>query len=195
MGVDGLRELATPVATNRSRSEDVPGVVVTVTTDGSRSMLVEVQALVASSVGAPRRVAHRVSAQRLSLMLAVLESRCNTNVAAHDVFAATAGGLPAAEPANDLALALAIASAAQGFAVAATVAAVGEVGLTGEIRPVGSLTRRVREAARLGCRTVLVPSEGEFEPVSGVEVRRCRTLSEAINVVRESPGESDSDRL
>jgi DNA repair protein RadA/Sms len=164
----------------------VPGVVFTVTNDGSRSFLVEVQALVASSSGSPRRVAHQVSSQRLSLMLAVLEARCDIDVSAADVFSATAGGLAATEPGVDLALALAVASAAVGFSVPRSLVAVGEVGLAGELRAVSGLTRRVREAQRLGATKVLVPATGELDVVEGVSVRRCASLAEAIAAAREN---------
>ncbi len=159
---------------------DVPGVVLTVTNDGSRSFPVEVQALVARSSGPTRRVAHQVSAQRLALLLAVLESRCGVETASFDVFAATAGGLAATEPGVDVALALAVASAAGGFAVPASLVAIGEVGLAGELRAVGGLARRVREAARLGATMALVPAEGEAGEVAGVTVRRCRSLADAL---------------
>ena len=182
MGPAGLRDLADPATAFRGPSLGVPGVVVALTNDGSRSLLVEVQALVTPSVGAPRRVAHQVSGQRLSLLLAVLEARCAVATGSLDVFAATAGALAAGEPGVDLALAIAVASAARGFAVAPTLAAVGEVGLAGELRAVPGLSRRVREAARLGITTVLVPTEGDLEEVGGIEVWRVRSLAEALEV-------------
>ena len=158
----------------------VPGVVLTVTNDGSRSFPVEIQALVARSSSPTRRVAHQVSSQRLSLLLAVLDARCGVDTAALDVFAATAGGLAATEPGVDVALALAVASAVLGFAVPATTVALGEVGLAGELRAVGGLSRRVREAARLGATTVLVPAGGEAVEVAGVALVPCRSLREAL---------------
>ncbi len=184
----GLRDLPEAAVTLRRPGTEVPGVVFTVTNDGSRSFLVEVQALVASSSGSPRRVAHQVSSQRLSLMLAVLESRCDIDVSNLDVFSATAGGLAASEPGVDLALALAVASAAVGFAVSRSLVAVGEVGLAGELRAVSGLSRRVREAKRLGARDVVVPTSGELDEVEGISVRRCATLAEAMAVARQSRG-------
>jgi len=181
---DGLRELPDTALTLRQSEAPVSGVVFTVTNDGSRSFLVELQALVASSTGSPRRVAHQVSSQRLSLLLAVLEARCDINVSTVDVFAATAGGLSATEPGVDLALAIAVASASVGFTVPSGLVAVGEVGLAGELRPVSGLTRRVSEARRLGATRVVVPSAGEFEPVAGIEIERCETLEAAIAAVR-----------
>jgi DNA repair protein RadA/Sms len=176
---DGLREMVDATVL-RGPALGVPGVVFTVTNDGSRSFLIEMQALVATGSGSPRRVAHQVSSQRLALLLAVLESRCAIDTSACDVFAATAGGLPANEPGVDVALALAVASAVLNFAVPRTVAVMGEVGLAGELRAVTGLSRRVREAQRLGATLAVVPSEGELEDVTGVEVIRCRTLAEAI---------------
>ena len=181
---EGLRELPDVAFALRGPQLDVPGVVFAVTNDGSRSLLVEVQALVASSSGSPRRVAHQVSSQRLALLLAVLEARCNIDTSAADVFAATAGGLPANEPGVDVALALAVASAALNFAVPRSLAAMGEVGLAGELRGVAGLTRRVREAQRLGATAVIVPAQGELEEVPGVRVFRCHSLAEAIEVAR-----------
>jgi DNA repair protein RadA/Sms len=184
---EGLRDLPDAALALGQKTADVSGVVFTVTNDGSRSFLVEVQALVASSTGAPRRVAHQVSSQRLSLMLAVLEARCDIDVSGLDVFAATAGGLAAVEPGVDLALALAVASAAVSFAVPRSLVAVGEVGLAGELRAVSGLSRRVREAQRLGAQRVVVPAAGELDGVDAVgrvEVIRCATLAEAISASR-----------
>ena len=176
---EGLREMADATVL-RGPELDVPGVVFTVTNDGSRSFLIEMQALVATASGSPRRVAHQVSSQRLALLLAVLESRCAIDTSGLDVFAATAGGLPANEPAVDVALAMSVASATLGFSVPRRWAAMGEVGLAGELRAVTGLTRRVREAQRLGATVVVVPGEGDLEEVPGVDVIRCGTLAAAI---------------
>ena len=181
---EGLRDLPDAALAMRGPQLDVPGVVFTVTNDGTRSLLVEMQALVASASGAPRRVAHQVSSQRLSLLLAVLEARCDVDTSGVDVFAATAGGLPANEPGVDVALALAVASAVLHFAVPRTLAAVGEVGLAGELRAVSGLSRRVREAQRLGATSVIVPADGEFDGVGAMTVYRCRSLAEAIEAAR-----------
>jgi len=181
---EGLRDLPDAALVMRGPQLEVPGVVFTVTNDGTRSLLVEMQALVASSSGAPRRVAHQVSSQRLSLLLAVLEARCDVDTSGADVFAATAGGLPANEPGVDVALALAVASAALHFAVPRTLAAVGEVGLAGELRAVSGLSRRVREAQRLGATSVIVPAQGELDGVVAMTVYRCRSLGEAIEAAR-----------
>jgi DNA repair protein RadA/Sms len=181
---EGLRELDDVSRSLRGPQLDVPGVVLTVANDGSRSFLVEIQALVAHSLGSVRRVAYQVSSQRLSLLLAVLESRCGVDTSALDVFAATAGGLSANEPSVDVALALAVASVTLGFSVPSTMVAIGEVGLAGELRAVTGLTRRVKEAARLGATLVIVPGEGELEDVAGVTVIRCDSLAKAIDAAQ-----------
>jgi DNA repair protein RadA/Sms len=181
---EGLLELNDASRSLRGPQLDVPGVVLTVTNDGSRSFLVEIQALVAHASGSTRRVAYQVSSQRLSLLLAVLESRCGVDTSALDVFAATAGGLAANEPGVDVALALAVASAVRDFAVPPTLVALGEVGLAGELRAVSGLTRRVREASRLGATVVIVPGEGELDDVAGVTVIRCHSLVEAIGAAQ-----------
>ena len=177
MDAGGLRDLPEPSLT---RAPAAPGVVLGVTSDGTRSLVVEVQALVVAAGSSPRRVAHQVSGQRLALLLAVLEARCAVATGGCDVFAATAGGLPATDPGIDVALALAVASATAGFVVARDVAAIGEVGLAGELRGVVGLARRVREAARRGASTVIVPAEGELEATPGVRLVRCATLDAAI---------------
>ncbi|HTT59973.1 MAG TPA: ATPase domain-containing protein [Acidimicrobiales bacterium] len=184
MGTDGLREITDASVSLRGPQLDVPGVVLTVTNDGSRSFLVEIQALVAHASGATKRVAYQLSSPRLSLLLAVLEGRCGVDTSGLDVFAATAGGLAASEPGVDVALALAVASATLNFAVPPTTVAIGEVGLAGELRSVSGMTRRLSEAARLGARSVIVPAVTDAQ-LDGVALRRCHSLEEAIAVARE----------
>jgi DNA repair protein RadA/Sms len=181
---EGLREIADASVSLRGPQLDVPGVVLTVTNDGTRSILVEIQALVAHAAGSTRRVAYQVSSQRLSLLLAVLEARCGVDTSALDVFAATAGGLSANEPGVDLALALAIASATLGFAVPPTVVAIGEVGLAGELRAVSGMSHRILEAERLGAREIIVPASSDETDIEGVELRRCHSLAEALDVAQ-----------
>ncbi len=179
MGEAGLVEVADVAALAGPRLS-VPGVARTITNDGSRAFPVDVQVLVARAPGAPRRVAYQVSAARLSLLIAVLEARCGVDLGPHDVFAAAAGGLPASEPAVDLALALALASAATGTALDPDLVALGEVGLAGELRAVEGLERRVREARRRGARVILVPGGAVAGDAGAGAVRPCRSLAEAL---------------
>jgi DNA repair protein RadA/Sms len=148
------------------RTAPVPGSCVTVTLEGSRPLLAEVQALVAASGGggSPRRAVSGLDAQRVAMVNAVVERRGRVRLADADVFAASVGGVRIAEPAADLALALAIASAAQDTPLPGWLIAVGEVGLSGEIRRVGGIGRRLAEAARQGYRVALVPEDSGAAP-------------------------------
>jgi DNA repair protein RadA/Sms len=148
------------------RSAPVPGSCVTVTLEGSRPLLAEVQALVASTGGggSPRRAVSGLDAQRVAMVNAVVERRGGVKLADADVFAASVGGVRITEPASDLALALAIASAAKDRALPEGVVALGEVGLSGEIRRVGGTGRRLAEAARQGYRVALVPVDSGAAP-------------------------------
>ena len=148
------------------RTAPVPGSCVTVTMEGSRALLAEVQALVAGTGGggSPRRAVSGLDAQRVAMVNAVVERRGGVKLADADVFAASVGGVRIAEPAADLALALAIASAAKDRALPAGTIALGEVGLSGEIRRVGGTGRRLAEAARQGYRVALVPEDAGAAP-------------------------------
>ena len=155
MAADGLREVADPgAAFVETTSLGAPGVAVAATLEGSRPLLVEVQALVAPQVhGSPRRTASGLDGQRLALLIAVLGRRAGMNLASHDVYASIVGGLRVEEPAIDLPLALALASALRDRPIVPGTVLCGEIGLTGELRPVNGLERRLREAARLGFAT------------------------------------------
>ena len=148
------------------RTAPVPGSCVTVTMEGSRPLLAEVQALVASTGGggSPRRAVSGLDSQRVAMINAVVERRGGVKLGEADVFAASVGGVRIAEPAADLALALAIASAAKDRALPGGTIALGEVGLSGEIRRVGGTGRRLAEAARQGYRVALVPEDAGNAP-------------------------------
>ncbi|MBA3417849.1 MAG: DNA repair protein RadA [Geodermatophilaceae bacterium] len=140
------------------RSQPVPGTCVTVTIEGRRPLLAEVQALAAqSTLPSPRRAVSGLDSARASMILAVLEKRAGITLAGLDVFTATVGGVRVVEPAADLALALAVASSQRNKALPTDLVAIGEVGLAGEIRRVNGVGRRLAEAARLGFGHALVP--------------------------------------
>ena len=131
--------------------EPVPGTAVTVTMEGRRPLLAEIQALVAKpSTTQPRRIMNGVESGRIAMVLAVLEQRCGLRLNDRDVYVSTVGGARVSDPAADLAAALAIASAACDRPVPQRIAALGEVGLAGELRRVPGTDRRLNEAARLG---------------------------------------------
>ncbi|WP_336207466.1 DNA repair protein RadA [Nonomuraea sp. LPB2021202275-12-8] len=141
------------------RSSPVPGTCVTVTVEGTRPLPAEVQALVArTEAQQPRRTSSGLDTYRVQMILAVLERRLNAKLGGCDVFTATVGGLKLADPAVDLSVMLAVASAAGDKPLPAGLVALGEVGLAGELRPVKDVRRRLSEAARLGFKRGLVPA-------------------------------------
>ncbi len=158
------------------------GSVLTAAMQGSRMLLVEVQALTASSViGAARRRVSGVSSDRVGMIIAVLEKRAELRLAAEDVFVNVAGGVKVVEPAIDLAVALAIASAHANRPLPAGTLAVGELGLGGEIRSVPQLELRLREASRLGVGHAIVPHAGSQIPqLGGMALHEVRRLSQAL---------------
>jgi DNA repair protein RadA/Sms len=161
------------------------GSVIAAAMQGSRVLLVEVQALTASSViGAAKRKTSGVSADRVSMIIAVLEKRAEMRLAADDVFVNIAGGIKTPEPAVDLAVALAIASAHMNRPLPPGTLAIGELGLGGEIRPVPQLETRLREAARLGIANAVVPPIGQhFPKLKGMALHEVRRLSQALSAM------------
>jgi DNA repair protein RadA/Sms len=184
---DGIDELTDPSGLFLSRAtEPVPGTAVTVAMEGRRALVSEVQALVAqSSLPAPRRACSGLDAARVAMMLAVLDRRAGVKVSAADVYTATVGGVRLVEPAADLAIALAVAGAARDRPLPGDVVALGEVGLAGEVRPVGALAGRLQEAARLGFRRALVPA-GAGVQIAGITAVEVTDLRAALRVLNDS---------
>lgn len=179
----GLRECpeGASVAAASSGTEPHPGSVVCPVFTGSRCVLVELQALTATGfLGAAKRKASGVDANRLAMLIAVLEQHGGLRLADRDVFTSAASGIRVVEPAADLALALAIAGSHYKRALAPATAVVGEVGLGGEIRPVSQSEARLREAARLGYTHVVAPEKIEAPPIKGVDIMRVKTIAEAM---------------
>src|SRR3954470_18835631 len=181
----GLREVADPgklFIEQYGQAGPPSGSVTTAAMQGSRVLLVEVQALTASSViGAAKRKVSGVSSDRVAMIIAVLEKRAEMRLAADDVFVNVAGGVKVAEPAIDLAIALAIASSHNNRPLPAGTFAVGELGLGGEIRSVPQLEQRLREASRLGLGHAIVPHVGNNVPkLGGMALHEVRRLSQAM---------------
>ena len=155
----GLREIADPSALFlHGRGERPSGSCVVPSLVGTRPVLVEIQALVGeTSYGTPRRLAANLDPARLAMIIAILERRVGMQLGGHDIYASVAGGLRISEPAADLGIALAIASAYRDVPLAANVAAFGELGLSGEVRAVGQAARRTAEAVKLGFARVIAP--------------------------------------
>ena len=185
----GVRGLADPSGLFLSRTgTDVPGTCATVSLEGRRPMPTEVQALVApTGAGSPRRTTSGVDHARVAMLLAVLQARLGADCSGADVYVSTVGGARTTEPAIDLAMAVAIVSSLKGVPPRAQMVAVGEIGLTGEVRACTGLPRRLQEAARLGFTSALVPAQGaeELRAPSGITVYTISDLAAAIRVAFE----------
>lgn len=182
---DGIVGLADPSGLFLSaRNLTVPGTCATMTMEGRRPMPVEVQALVVPCAGSARRTTSGVDSSRVAMTVAVLQSRLGFEMDKRDVFVSTVGGAKASEPAADAATALALASANLDLPLAPGVIAIGEVSLTGELRPVTGLQQRLAEAARLGFTVALTPAQSEkVKAPAGLQVRRCSDIVEAMRSV------------
>ncbi len=188
----GLIEVDNPsLAFLSQRGDNTIGSVVVPTLEGTRPLLVEVQALTnPTSFGLPRRTANGVDFGRLLLITAVLSRRVGLKLGNQDIIVNVTGGIKVSEPAADLGIALAIASSFRDMGVDPQLVAVGEVGLGGELRAVSQLDRRMNEAARLGFKRCLIPKIGaRISPPKGIELIPVSTLREAIGVglVRGKP--------
>ncbi|MDP1794608.1 MAG: DNA repair protein RadA [Acidimicrobiales bacterium] len=165
------------------RRPELAGSCVVPTMEGKRTLLVEVQALVAkTSAPMPRRSAQGIDNSRLAVLIAVLERASAFSFGDKDVYASVVGGVKIAEPAGDLGLAIALASSASGTPVPPDIVAIGEVGLGGELRRVGQMERRLAEAARLGFKRAIVPAATPDVP--GIGLMRMPTLAEAVGGFR-----------
>jgi DNA repair protein RadA/Sms len=198
MRENGLSEVADPARAFLAEHDvAAPGSVVASTLEGSRPLLVEVQALTApAGYGAPMRKARGLDANRLSLLIAVLSRRAGVGLSGHDVYANLAGGLTVEEPGLDLPLALALASSLLDRPVMPALVSIGEVGLLGELRGVAGLERRLREAARLGFRRAVVPRQlaGGAPEVDGIEILLAGSLRDAVDAALEPAGGADGTR-
>ncbi|MDE2802031.1 MAG: DNA repair protein RadA [Chloroflexota bacterium] len=202
MDAAGLVEVADPSRQLLAhRNGPLVGSVLAPVLQGTRPMLVEVQALTAPVVGpAPRRVANGLDTNRLVMLATVLSRRSGVPLGSQDVVVNVTGGLRVNETAADLALALAMASSFRDQPLDANVAALGEVGLGGEVRPVAQMGRRLQEAARLGLKRVIAPASAETDPAEagGLEVVRVTTVSQAIRSLfprRSGPGAPEAESL
>jgi DNA repair protein RadA/Sms len=182
LDAEGLVSVEDPSATMLAeRGIALPGSVATVLAEGSRPLVVEIQALVTPAVASPARVAQGVSATRLRQLGAVLDAHCDLGIGRSDVFVACSGAVRATEPAVDVAVIAAMVSAFFGAALDARVVALGEVGLTGSVRSVLAATRRLEEAARVGLEVALVPPKTKAP--AGIEVVEVATVSELVACV------------
>jgi DNA repair protein RadA/Sms len=189
MTAGGLEPVANPSALFLAeRPAEVAGSAVLCTVEGSRPMLVEVQALVSTSTyGYAKRTANGLDANRLALLLAVLEKRAGLNLAGEDVFVNVAGGMSVDEPAADVALVAALASSVRNRPIRRGLAAFGEIGLGGEVRRATQAGLRIREAVRMGFTAVLAPvgSVADADMPDGCTLVGVRTLGELLDSLFE----------
>jgi DNA repair protein RadA/Sms len=193
----GIVEVPDPSGLFTSQhGEPVPGTAVTVTLEGRRPLLAEVQALVAGcTLTHPRRIVNGVESGRLAMVLAVLERRCGIRLSDRDVYSSTVGGARVSDPAADLAVALAVSSAAGNKPVPQRIVALGEVGLAGELRRVPGTSRRLNEAARLGFVEAVIPAETRdsreqmMTVHAGLVVHSVSTLDQALAALGLRPGD------
>ena len=190
VGVFEMREQGLVEVSNPSemflaeRMVNAPGSAIAVTMEGTRPLLVEIQALAShSTFGHPRRTANGVDYNRLLLISAVLSRRVGLRLFEQDIFASVVGGLQVQEPAADLAVAVAIASSVRDRPVVADMTIIGEIGLSGEVRTVSHTASRLREAARLGFKRCLLPKSvrgSDDLPTDGLEVIQVRSVAHAV---------------
>lgn len=183
MTQEGMLEVLNPSQVFLAeRSVGTPGSAVAVTMEGTRPLLVEVQALTATTASAqPRRTANGFDMNRLLMLIAVLSKRVGLPLFNQDVYVNIVGGLRINEPAADVAVAAAIASSFKNKKVRQDLALVGEVGLSGELRSVSQLDRRLSEAAKLGFARALAPSGTQAQKIDGIEIIEARSVVEAID--------------
>lgn len=180
MGDCGMREVADPSRLFLS-GEIAPGCCVTCAMEGSRPILAEVQALLTDNAfGNPRRTSAGVEIGRLSLLLAVLEKKAHLRLSTKDVYLNVVGGLKLDERSTDLAVALCVASAMMDLPLPPRTAALGEVGLTGEVRALSRIETRLNECVRLGYDTVLLPKSAKTPKIEGLKLVPVATVGEAI---------------
>lgn len=187
MGEQGMRQVLDPSRLFLS-GENATGCAVTCAIEGSRPMLAEVQSLlIETSFGSPRRTAAGIDGGRLSLLLAVLEKRARLKLSDKDVYVNVVGNLRLEERGADLAVALCIASALADKALPPHTAAIGELGLTGELRAAAQMETRLRECLRLGYTHVLLPKHARVAKLEGLTLVPVATIAEAVETIRYCP--------
>ena len=184
MNSNGLSEVSNPneLFLKEYNQTQTPGSTIIVTNEGTRPLLVEIQALVgATPYPTPRRIANGVDIGRVLQILAVLEKRIGLNLSKQDVYVNVIGGIDVTEPAADLGIALAILTCVRDVVFDAQTAIIGEIGLSGEIRAVNNIEKRIIEAQKLGFKKIIIPESNDIkEDINGIEIIRVKRILEAI---------------
>ncbi len=185
MSEHGLSEVINPseLFLKEYNQSQATGSVIIVTNEGTRPMLVEIQALVGTTpYPSPRRVTNGVDLSRVLQILAVLEKRVGMNLSKQDVYVNVIGGIDIQEPAADLGIALAVATCARDVVIDPHTAIVGEVGLSGEIRAVNNIEKRIKEVQKLGFKKIIIPDSNKIdEEFKGIQIVRVKRIIEAIS--------------
>lgn len=164
-------------------TDNLPGTCVTITLDGKRALATQVQAIVANSaLPSPRRSTSGLDNNRTQMTLAVLQARMHYSLANKDIYIATVAGAKITEPAVDLAVALAVASACKNISLKPSLFACGEISLSGQIRVIPGIQHRLQEAQRLGFTQAVIPADNTLKPVPGLKLWPVRTLQEAVDI-------------
>lgn len=185
MGNSGLIEVTNPgeLFLKEYNQSQASGSVIIVANEGTRPMLVEIQALVGTTpYPSPRRVANGVDFSRVLQILAVLEKRVGLNLSKQDVYVNVIGGFEIQEPAADLGIALAVATCARDVVIDSHTAIVGEIGLSGEIRAINNIDKRIKEVQKLGFKKIIIPESNNIEEqFEGIEIVKVRRIIDAIS--------------
>ena len=184
----GMMEITNPSSILISEREDnPPGSIVVASMEGTRPLLIELQALTTPTVfGLPRRTANGIDYNRLTVLMAVLEKRANMNLRSQDVYLNVVSGIKLQEPAVDLGVILAVSSCFKGISIPKDVVAIGEVGLTGEVRAVSMIEKRLKEAEKLGFRKCIIPENNKklLKDDYKLDIIGVRNINEALKVIK-----------
>ena len=184
----GMMEITNPSSILISEREDnPPGSIIVASIEGTRPLLIELQALTTPTVfGLPRRTANGIDYNRLTVLMAVLEKRANMNLGSQDVYLNVVSGIKLQEPAVDLGVILAVSSCFKGISIPKDVVAIGEVGLTGEVRAVSMIEKRLKEAEKLGFKKCIIPENNKklLKDNYKLDIIGVRNINEALKIIK-----------
>ncbi|NLC88129.1 MAG: DNA repair protein RadA [Clostridiaceae bacterium] len=185
---EGMIEITNPSSILISEREDnPPGSVIVASMEGTRPLLIELQALTTPTVfGLPRRTANGIDYNRLTVLMAVLEKRANLNLGSQDVYLNVVSGIKIQEPAIDLGIVLAVASSFKNYSIPTDLVAIGEVGLTGEVRAVNMIEKRLKEAEKLGFKRFIIPENNKklLKDKYKLDIIGVRNITEALRIIK-----------
>ena len=184
----GMEEITNPSSILISEREDnPPGSVIVATMEGTRPLLIEIQALTTQTIfGMPRRTANGIDYNRLTVLMAVLEKRAGMNLSSQDVYLNVVSGIKIGEPAVDLGMILAVASSFKGISIPKDLVAIGEVGLTGEVRTVNMIEKRLKEAEKLGFKKCIIPENNKklLKDNYKLDIIGVKNVEEALKIIK-----------